>query len=125
MKLKSSQPRKKRKFLYTAPLHIRRKLLSAHLSKELRMKYKARSFPVRKNDEVEVMRGKFRGKKGKVTGVDYDNYRIYVEGASRKRTAGTEAQVSIDPSKVRIFNIDLSDKKRLKSMERRMKKEKK
>jgi len=123
MKIRSSQPRKKRKFLYTAPLHVRRKLLSAHLSKDLRAKYKTRSFPIRKNDEVELMRGKFKGKKGKVTSVDYKNYRIYVESVSRKRTAGTEAQVAVHPSKVRIFNLDLSDKKRLKSMERKMKKE--
>jgi len=125
MKIRSAQPRKKRKFLYTAPLHVRRKLLSAHLSKELRAKYKTRSFPLRKGDEVEIMRGKFAKKRGKISSVDYKNYRIYVEGAARKRTAGTEAQVAIHPSKLRIMNLDLSDKKRLKSMERKMKKEKK
>jgi len=124
MAVKSSQPRKKRKFLYTAPLHKRRKMLSAHLSKELRAKYKTRSFPLRKGDEVEVMRGKFKKKKGKISSVDYKKYRIYVEGVTRKRTAGTEVQVAIHPSKVRIFNLDLSDKKRLKSMERKMKKAK-
>ena len=32
----SIQPRKQRKALYTAPLHIRRKLMSANLSKDLR-----------------------------------------------------------------------------------------
>lgn len=125
MKIRSAQPRKKRKFLYNAPTHARRKIMSAHLAKDLKLKYMTRSFPVRKGDEVEVMRGKFKGKKGKITSVDYKNYRIYVEGVTRKRTAGTEAQVAVHPSKVRIFNIDLSDKKRLKSMERRMKKEKK
>jgi large subunit ribosomal protein L24 len=124
MKIKSSQPRKKRKFLYTAPLHVRRKLLSAHLSKELRTKYKTRSFPLRKGDEVEIMRGKFKKKKGKISAVNYKKYRIYIEGVTRKRTAGTEVQVAIHPSKVRLVNIDLSDKKRLKSMERRMKKAK-
>jgi len=125
MKIKSAQPRKKRKFLFTAPVHARRKMMAAHLSKELRTKYTTRSFPLRKGDEVEIMRGKFKGKRGKVTSVVYENYRIYVEGVARKRTAGTEAQVPIHPSKVRIFNLDLTDKKRLKSMERRMKKEKK
>ena len=125
MKIKSAQPRKKRKFLYTAPLHARRKMMAAHLSKELGTKYKTRSFPLRKGDEVELMRGKFKGKKGKVSSVDYKNYKIYVEGVSRKRTAGTETQIAIHPSKVRIFNLDLADKKRLKSMERRMKKEEK
>ena len=125
MKVRSALPRKKRKFLFTAPIHVRRKLMAAHLSKDLHTKYKARSFPVRKGDEVEVMRGKFKGKKGKISSVDYRNYRIYVEGVARKRTAGTEVQVAVHPSKVRIFNLDLTDKKRLKSMERKMKKEKK
>jgi large subunit ribosomal protein L24 len=124
MTVKSSQPRKKRKFLYTAPLHKRRKLMAAHLSKELRAKYKTRSFPLRKGDEVEIMRGKFKKKKGKISAVNYKKYRIYIEGVTRKRTAGTEVQVAIHPSKVRLVNIDLSDKKRLKSMERRMKKAK-
>ncbi|MBO7732004.1 MAG: 50S ribosomal protein L24, partial [Methanobrevibacter sp.] len=32
----SIQPRKQRKALYTAPLHIRRKIMSANLSKDLR-----------------------------------------------------------------------------------------
>jgi large subunit ribosomal protein L24 len=121
MKIKSAQPRKKRKFLYTAPLHVRRKLMAAHLSKDLRTRYKKRSFPLRKGDEVEVMRGEYKGKKGKIASVDYKKYRVYVEGVTIKRTAGTETQVALHPSKLRIMNLDLSDKKRLKSMERRIK----
>jgi len=124
MKIRSSLPRKKRKFLYTAPLHARRKMMAAHLSKDLRTKYQTRSFPLRKGDEVEIQRGKFKKKKGKISAVNYKKYRVYVEGVTRKRTAGTEVQVAIHPSKVRILNLDLSDKKRLKSMERRMKKAK-
>ena len=40
--------RKQRKYIYNAPIHVRRKLMSAHLSKELREKYKRRSFPIKK-----------------------------------------------------------------------------
>ena len=63
----SSQPRKQRKFVYNAPLHTRHKFLSAHLSKELRQKYGKRNLPLRKGDEVLVMRGFFRKKKAKVS----------------------------------------------------------
>ena len=35
----SRQPRKQRKYVFNAPLHIRHKLVSANLSKELRKKY--------------------------------------------------------------------------------------
>jgi large subunit ribosomal protein L24 len=121
--MKSKLPRKQRKFLFTAPLHLRRKILSAHLSKELKQKYNTRSFPVRKGDEVEIMRGKFKKRKGKISRVDYNKYKIYVEGMTAKRTTGTDYQVPIHPSKVRITNLSLEDKKRVKSLERKMKKE--
>jgi large subunit ribosomal protein L24 len=116
---KSAKPRKQRKFLYTAPLHLRRKILSSHLSKELREKYKRRALPLRKSDEVQVMRGKFKGKTGKIARVNYKKYRVYIEGITRKRTVGTEAQVSLHPSKLKIINLNLDDKKRQKILERK------
>ena len=117
---KSKQPRKQRKFLYNAPLHVRRKIMSAHLSKELREKYKRRSFPLRKGDEVLIMRGKFRGKKGKIVKVDYKKYKVYVEGITIKKADGTERLFPIHPSKVMIVNLDLSDKKRVEALERKI-----
>ena len=125
MEIKSSQPRKQRKFLYNAPHHLRRKLVSAHLSKELKQRYKIRSFPVRKGDEVEVMRGKNKKKRGKITRVDYKHYQVFIEGVTRKRTAGTETQIPFHSSNLRIVNLDMSDKKRVKAFERKTKKEKK
>ena len=116
---KSSKPRKQRKFLYTAPLHLRRAIFSAHLSKELRQMFKRRSMAVRKGDEVQIMRGKFKGKTGKVARVNYKKYRIYIEGVTRKRTVGTEAQVGIHPSKVKIISLDVGDKLRQKIIERK------
>ena len=116
---KSSKPRKQRKFLYTAPLHLRREILSTHLSKELREKYKRRALTLRKGDEIQIMRGKFKGKTGKVARVNYKKYRVYVEGITRKRTVGTEAQVSLHPSKLKIVNLNLDDKMRQKILERK------
>ncbi len=116
---KSKKPRKQRKFLYTAPLHLRRKMLASHLSKELRGKYKRRSLPIRKGDEVLVMRGKFKGKTGKISRVNLKKYRVYIEGVTRKRTVGTEVQVSIHPSNLQITNLNLADKKRIKILERK------
>jgi len=121
MQIKSSHPRKQRKFLFTAPLHLRRKIVSAHLSKELRQKFKIRSFPLRKGDEVEVMRGKQKKQKGKVSRVDLKNYHVFVEGVKRKRTAGTEAQIPIHASNLKIISLDLSDKMRVKALERKTK----
>ncbi|MEM4738276.1 MAG: 50S ribosomal protein L24, partial [Acidilobaceae archaeon] len=60
----SSQPRKQRLALFTAPLHTRQKLMSAPLSPELREKYGVKNLPVRKGDKVRIMRGDFKGHEG-------------------------------------------------------------
>ncbi len=105
--------------MHTAPLHSRRKLLSAHLSKELRQQFKRRALPLRKGDEVEIMKGSFAGKSGKVAKVDLENYRIYVEGITRKRTVGTDVQVPISPSNLKITNLSLDDEFRRKILQRK------
>lgn len=118
---KSKKARKQRKFLYKAPLHLRRKMLAAHLSKELREKYKRRSLPVRKGDEVEIMRGEFKKRRGKIVRIDLKKYRVYVEGITRKKTTGAEVLVPIHPSNLKIVNLNLDDKERLKVLERKLK----
>ena len=47
--------RKNRRAHFNAPSHIRRKIMSSPLSKELRQKYSVRSIPIRKDDEVQVL----------------------------------------------------------------------
>lgn len=118
----SKQPRKQRKYRKNAPLHIRHKLVSVHLSKELQKKYKRRSFPVRKGDEVEIMRGNYKKKTGKVSRVDLKKMKVYIEGITRKKVAGTEVQVPFHPSNLRIISL-FEDKKRLKALNRTLKKE--
>jgi large subunit ribosomal protein L24 len=115
---KSKKPRKQRKFLYNAPLHLRRKMISAHLSKELREKYKRRSFPLRTGDEVKVMRGEFKGVVGKVVKIDTKKYKVYVDTVKKKRSVGTEYLVPISPSNLMIIKLNLEDKCRIKMLER-------
>jgi large subunit ribosomal protein L24 len=117
----SKQPRKQRKYRINAPLHVRHKLISVHLSKELQKKYKRRSFPVRKNDEIEIMRGKYKKKTGKVSKVDLKELKVYVDGITRKRVAGTEVQVPLQPSNLRIISL-FEDKKRVEVLNRKLKK---
>ncbi len=124
---KSKQGRKKRKYLANAPLHIKHKLISSNLSKELRKKYGKRSFPIRKGDEVKIMRGEFKGKKGKVNMVDKKNLKVSVEGIQRKKKDGGKVNVHFDASKLQIQTLNLEDKKRGKSLglKRKSKNEKK
>jgi len=108
----SSKPRKQRKYLYNAPLHHRGKIMSAHLSPELRERYGRRSFPIRVGDKVRVMRGDHREMVGEVIGVDRKRYRIFIKGLVRKRADGTEIPIPIHPSKVMIVELALKDKRR-------------
>lgn len=50
----TSDRSKNRKRHFNAPSHVRRKVMSSPLSKELRPKYTVRSVPIRKDDEVQV-----------------------------------------------------------------------
>tara|TARA_Y100000310_G_C20479802_1_gene714140 strand:+ start:449 stop:883 length:435 start_codon:yes stop_codon:yes gene_type:complete len=115
----STQVRKQRKYRYNAPLHLRHKFLSAHLSKELKKKYDKRSFPLRKGDEVLVMRGKFTKKKGKITSVDLKNAKVTIEGLQRSKQDGSKVSVKLDPSNLQIVSLNLEDKKRVSALERK------
>jgi large subunit ribosomal protein L24 len=117
--VKSSQPKKQRKALFNAPLHKRQKLMAAPLSPELRRQYGVRSLPVRVGDEVVVMRGGFRGHKGKVTRVDLRRMRIYVEGVTVNNARGEPRYYPIHPSNVMIVSLNLDDERRRKLIERR------
>ncbi len=115
----SKQPRKQRKFLHKAPLHVRHKLMSVTLSDELREQYGKRSMPVKKGDTVQVMRGDFKDHEGKVEKVDLKNYRVTVEGVSVQKPDGNQVYHTIHPSKLRIVELDLVDDERIEIMERK------
>src|SRR5256885_14368227 len=95
---------------FNAPAHKRRRMLAARLSDDLTKNHKVRRLPVRTGDSVRVMRGDFAGLEGKVQRVDYSNGRIFVEGMAREKAAGVSSQLPIHVTKVRITNLNLSDK---------------
>lgn len=108
----SKQPRKQRKYLANAPLHLRKKFVGANLSKELRKKYGKRSIPIRKGDSVKVMRGKFKGKQGKVTQVKLKTSKIIIEGIQIKKRDGSKVNAPMRPSNLQIIELNLEDRKR-------------
>lgn len=111
----SKQVRKQRKYLHNLPLHLQNKLMAAHLSKELRDKYGKRSIPVKMSDEVKVMRGKFKGRQGKITQVQVQKKRVAIDGIQRSKTDGTKVSVWFHPSSLLIKTLNLEDKKRIKT----------
>ena len=118
--LSSVQPRKQRKYIYNAPLHIKHKFLSAQLSKQLRKKHGKRNLPLRKGDEVLIMRGSFRKKKAKITSIELKDSRVILEGIQRSKKDVTKVNVYFHPSKLQIKSLNLDDKKRLLAIERKL-----
>lgn len=115
----SKKPRKQRKYIANAPIHIKKKLLSSNLAKDLRKKYNKRSVPIRKEDNVRVMVGSFKGKIGKVGVVNRQKMKITIEGITRTKKDGTKINVYFSPSNVQIKELNLNDKKRIKAIERK------
>jgi len=116
MRTLTKKPGKQRKYLYQASAHHVRKLLSAPLSEELRTAQGRRSYPVRRGDTVKIVRGDFAGIEGKVATVDTRRQRLFVEGVSREKVAGTSTPVSVHSSKVMITKLSLDDKWRAESV---------
>ena len=106
----SVKPSKQRKAFFQAPKHIRRKVLSSRLSKELIQKHGVKRLPLRTGDSVRILRGDFAGLEGKVERVKYSTRRIYVEGMTREKAAGVSSKLPVHASKVIITNLNLSDK---------------
>ena len=111
----SVQPRKQHKFRANAPLHVKHKFLSAHLSKPLSEKYGKRSLPLRKGDEVLVMRGSFRKKQAKVSSVNHSFCRVFIEGIQRTKKDGTKVNVPFNARTLLIVSLNQDDKKRFSS----------
>lgn len=118
----SKQPRKQRKYIKNAPLHIKRKSLTANLNKAIRKEFKKRSAVVRKGDEVAIKRGEFKGQLGEVLTTNLKNGTITVKAVVKKKVNGTEYNVPIRASKVQITKLNLEDPKRLAALNKNIKK---
>merc|ERR1712168_1524316 len=93
--------------------------MSAPLSKELRAKHNVRSLPIRKDDEVMVVRGHFKGQQtGKVVNVHRRKFVVRVERMQREKVNGSTVQVGIHPSNCVLTKLKM-DKDRTAMLEKR------
>jgi len=92
--------------------------MSAPLDKALREKHSIRSLPVRKDDEVLIVRGTYKGREGKVTQVYRKKWVIHVERVHREKGNGQTIQIGINPSNVQITLIKM-DKDRQSLIDRK------
>lgn len=104
----SSSRRKNRKAHFAAPSHIRYRLMSSLLSKELRAKYNVRSLPLRRDDEVQIMRGIRKGEKGKISQVYRKRFAIYIEKIVGKKKNNAPTRIPIQASNVMLTKLKIT-----------------
>ena len=105
----SSKARTQRKAQANATAHVKRKMLSAHLSDDLRQKYGKRAARVCKGDTVVVVRGN----------EDIRN----IEGITIKQADGTETERPIHASNLVITKLNTEDAWRMDSLSKKEAKE--
>ncbi len=121
----SSKARIQRKAQANATAHVKRKMLSAHLSDELREKYGKRAIRVCKGDTVIVVRGNedIRNIEGKVVNVYTKTGRVAIEGVTIKQADGTEAERPIHASNLVVTKLNTEDQWRMDSLSKKEAKE--
>jgi len=77
--------------------------------------------PIRKDDEVQVVRGHYKGQQvGKIVQVYRKKFVVYIERIQREKANGASVYVGIHPSKCVIVKLKM-DKDRKKIIDRRAK----
>jgi len=107
----STKAKKQRKARTDAPLHKRKRMVSAHLDSVLMSEYNVRSLPVRKGDTVKIIRGSedFKTSEAKVASVDLKHCKLVIENVTIPKADGTQKPKPVDPSDVLLTKLDLSD----------------
>ena len=74
---------------------------------------------------MKIFRGKFKKKEGKIVEVMLKIGKVIVEGIQVKKQDGSKADFKLQPSNLQITELNLEDKKRLKTKQKEAKEEKK
>jgi large subunit ribosomal protein L24 len=117
--MKTSKPSTSRRHMYNAPLHKKRRMISAPLSPNLKVEYGTRSMSVIVDDNVTITKGDRKFAEGKVIRVDTKEKRVYIEGLTRTRQDGSTVQIPIKPENVMITRLNLDDEWRRRILERK------
>lgn len=98
------------------PSHVlRSKLMSSHLSADLRKNHHIRSIRVVPGDSVKITRGEYRDVTGKVDKVD-PSKGVVISGTKKEKMAGQKFDVYIHPSNLLVTALNTDDKWRTKKI---------
>ena len=117
----SSKAGVQRKNQANAAAHVKRKMLSAHLSDELREKYGVRTARVCKGDTVIVVRGNqdIKNIEGKVLDVYTKTGRVSIEGITINQADGTATERPVHASNLVITKLNAEDPWRMDSLSKK------
>ncbi len=118
-KVGNTKPSTVRKQQRNAPIHIRRRYISAPLSPNLKTQYGARTMPIIEEDTVTITKGDRKLTEGKVLRVNTKNPKVYIEGVTRTRLDGSTVQLPVRAENVMITKLKLDDDWRKKILERK------
>jgi large subunit ribosomal protein L24 len=118
-KVGNTKPSTVRKQQKNAPIHIRRRYISAPLSPSLKTQYGARTMTVVENDTVTITKGDRKLAEGKVLRVNTRDCRVYIEGVTRTRLDGSTVQIPVRAENVMITKLNLDDNRRKTILERK------
>ena len=129
--VKSMKPGKQQKAHFNAPMHEKRKRISARLQLEKPDSRfdGVRTVTVRVGDTVRVVRGDlaYGGKRhggnrnadaltGSVLRIDSNSGRLYIEGAKASKSDNKEEAVPVNASNVVVVKLDETDKLRIQHL---------
>jgi len=114
-----TKPSSNRRRRFRAPLHVKKKFMTAPLSPPLKAEHGVRSMAVRRDDTVTITKGDRKLTEGRVIRVDVSRGRLYVEGVTRQRLDGTTVQMPVRAENVMITRLSLDDELRRRILERK------
>lgn len=114
----SSKARTQRKNQFNAPVHKKRKMLSAHLTDELRKQFGKRTARVCVGDTVVVTVGteEIRGTEAKVVEVLTSSGRVIVDGVTINQADGTAVPYPVHASNLVITKLNMDDEWRVRKL---------
>lgn len=114
----SGKARIQRKNQFNAPTHVKRKMLSAHLSDELRKQFGKRTARVCVGDTVVVRVGgeDIRGVEAKVVEVQTSSGRVIIDGVTINQADGTAVPYPVHASNLLITKLNMDDEWRVKKL---------
>ena len=101
--------------IHNAPLSLRSKSMSAHLSGQLRKTYGHRNIRVIPGDSVSINRGVYKNIDGKVEKVK-PHLGVVISGVQKQKAEGKKIDVYIHPSNLLVTSLNLDDKWRAKKL---------